>query len=397
MGVLSASSTVEHKRPYLRGVKVLVDGGMDIVPDIYIQPEHQRLCKSKVCPDTQDIPVIDLRELSNSGNRPKAIAAIGQACQKWGFFQVTNHGVPVATTEKMKEVAYEFFELPVEEKMAYHATSMSSKMTMYGTSFNPYEDKTFDWRDYLRHSCNPLSEENVSSWPANPPSYRQATHSTHTFLRFASLHFYKSSKAYSVSVCTSRETAVNYSEAVGSLCKSLLRALSESLGLSPEFLDAAFGTPNERFLLLNYYPPCPDPALALGLSSHSDVGGITILLQDATSGLQVLNDGQWIPVKPLPGAFVVNVGDQLQVLSNGKYKSVEHRVVLNSECPRLSIALFYNPSFNTVVSPVEELLDESHPPLYKEFTFSDYKKRFYAKLDGKACIRSVQTTVEASS
>ncbi|XP_024525160.1 protein DMR6-LIKE OXYGENASE 2 [Selaginella moellendorffii] len=364
MGVLSASSTVD-KRPYLGGVKVLVDGGMGIVPDIYIQPEHQRLCKSKVCPDTQDIPVIDLRELSNSGNRPKAIAAIGQACQKWGFFQVTNHGVPVATTEKMKEVAYEFFELPVEEKMVYHATSMSSKMTMYGTSFNPYEDKTFDWRDYLRHSCNPLSEENVSSWPANPPSYR--------------------------------ETAVNYSEAVGSLCKSLLRALSESLGLSPEFLDAAFGTPNERFLLLNYYPPCPDPALALGLSSHSDVGGITILLQDATSGLQVLNEGQWIPVKPLPGAFVVNVGDQLQVLSNGKYKSVEHRVVLNSECPRLSIALFYNPSFNTVVSPVEELLDESHPPLYKEFTFSDYKKRFYAKLDGKACIRSVQTTVEASS
>ena len=99
------------------------------------------------------------------------------------------------------------------------------------------------------------------------------------------------------------------------LCGKLMKVLSINLGLGEEQLQNAFGGENiGACLRVNFYPKCPQPDLTLGLSSHSDPGGMTLLLPDSNvPGLQVRKDGNWITVKPVPHAFIVNIGDQIQV------------------------------------------------------------------------------------
>jgi isopenicillin N synthase-like dioxygenase len=94
-----------------------------------------------------------------------------------------------------------------------------------------------------------------------------------------------------------------------------MKVLSINLGLGEEQLQNAFGGENiGACLRVNFYPKCPQPDLTLGLSSHSDPGGMTLLLPDSNvPGLQVRKDGNWITVKPVPHAFIVNIGDQIQV------------------------------------------------------------------------------------
>jgi isopenicillin N synthase-like dioxygenase len=96
------------------------------------------------------------------------------------------------------------------------------------------------------------------------------------------------------------------------LAQRLLSLISESLGLKPTYIQEVIGEPYQN-ISLNFYPPCPQPDLTLGLQSHSDLGAITLLLQDEVGGLQVRVDGDWIPVQPIPCALVVNLADQIEV------------------------------------------------------------------------------------
>nr|KAJ0186417.1 hypothetical protein LSAT_V11C900468440 [Lactuca sativa] len=126
-----------------------------------------------------------------------------------------------------------------------------------------------------------------------------------------------------------------YNDEVVKLCRQLMKVFSLNLGLEEDYLQNAFGGDEiSASLRVNFYPNCPQPDkyLTLGISPHSDPGGITILLpDDHVYGLQVRKDDAWVTVKPIPNAFIVNLADQLQklkVLSNAKYKSVEHRYML---------------------------------------------------------------------
>lgn len=97
------------------------------------------------------------------------------------------------------------------------------------------------------------------------------------------------------------------------LAQELLAVISEGLGLHPHYFEEAFQG-SRQLLHVNRYPPCPEPELALGTGSHSDPGGLTLLLQDAVVGLQVKKDGGWIAVQPVPHAILINLGDQMQVI-----------------------------------------------------------------------------------
>ena len=99
------------------------------------------------------------------------------------------------------------------------------------------------------------------------------------------------------------------------LCLRLLEAISESLGLEKDYINKALGK-HSQYLLVNYYPKCPEPELTYGLPAHADGSVITILLQDEMAGLQVLKDGKWIPVKTIPNTFTVNIGDAMQVIAH---------------------------------------------------------------------------------
>lgn len=111
-----------------------------------------------------------------------------------------------------------------------------------------------------------------------------------------------------------RGALLEYSKHVMELGNTLFGLLSEALGLSPTYLTD-IECNQGQILLCHYYPPCPEPELAIGTSQHSDSGFLTILLQDSIGGLQIHHDGAWVDVPPVPGAFIVNIGDLLQVWS----------------------------------------------------------------------------------
>ncbi|KAK3412441.1 hypothetical protein EUGRSUZ_I01191 [Eucalyptus grandis] len=155
-------------------------------------------------------------------------------------------------------------------------------------------------------------------------------------------------------------------------------AITEWINQWPEYPPGLrfdeFYKDQTSFIRLNHYPPCPVPHLALGLGRHKDSGALTILAQDDVEGLQVKkkSDGEWIVVKPIPDAFIINVGSIMQVWSNDIYESVEHRVMVNSKKERFSIPFFFNPSHYTMVQPLKELTDEHNPPKYRAYKWGKF-------------------------
>ena len=111
-----------------------------------------------------------------------------------------------------------------------------------------------------------------------------------------------------------REVVERYCEEQNKLAKKLMELISESLGLKPSYINESLGEECVQTFIANYYPSCPQPELAMGLVKHSDPVTLTVLLQDMNAGLQVLKDGQWITVKPIEGALIVNLGDHMEVI-----------------------------------------------------------------------------------
>ncbi|KAF7816617.1 protein DOWNY MILDEW RESISTANCE 6 [Senna tora] len=329
--------------------KVLSSGvPFSTLPASYIRPESDRPRLSDVS-TCHDVPIIDLA----SHDKPQLLRQIAQACKSYGFFQVINHGVDLDLVRDMEEVACEFFKLPVEEKMKLYSDDPSKTMRL-STSFNVKKETVHNWRDYLRLHCYPL-EKYVPEWPSNPSTFK--------------------------------ETVRKYCAEVRELGLRIEEYISESLGLEKDYITKVLGQQGQH-MAVNYYPACPEPELTYGLPGHTDPNALTILLQDLqVTGLQVLIDGKWVAVNPHPNAFVINIGDQLQALSNGIYKSVWHRAVVNAEKPRLSVASFLCPSDDALISPAKPLTQNESAAVYRGFTYEEYYKTFWSRnLDQEHCL-----------
>ncbi|KVI00984.1 Non-heme dioxygenase N-terminal domain-containing protein [Cynara cardunculus var. scolymus] len=298
------------------GVKGLAELKIKSLPALFIQPLEKRLDMSKVVPH-ESIPVIDM---SNSED-PEVEQRICDAAENWGFFQIVNHGVPASVLEDVKEATRRFFDLRADEKKKYLFKNSRTKNVRLVTSFIPEVDKVLEWKDYL--SCF-------------------------------------------------------YSE---SLIKRLLEVLMKRLGISELNETNEPILKGSRRINLNYYPVCPNPELTVGVGGHSDVSTLTVLLQDEIGGLYVrkLHSENWVHVPPIKGCLTINIGDALQIMSNGRYKSIEHQVVANGHENRISVPIFVNPRPSDVIGPLRETMRRGEKGLYKQVLYSDYVKHFYRK------------------
>lgn len=179
-----------------------------------------------------------------------------------------------------------------------------------------------------------------------------------------------------------RETMEEYRAELKKLAERVMEVMDENLGLPKGYMKKAFNGGegvNDAFFgtKVSHYPPCPQPELVTGLRAHTDAGGVILLFQDdQVGGLQILKDGEWIDVQPLRNSIVINTGDQIEVLSNGLYKSVWHRVLATPTGNRRSIASFYNPSLKATIAPAPELVEKANQEVdqstYPKFVFGDY-------------------------
>ncbi|BBM98303.1 salicylic acid 3-hydroxylase [Marchantia polymorpha subsp. ruderalis] len=327
----------------VRGVREMVESfRVREVPSYYVKPVNERRFtppSAAVLSMEQQIPCIDLEALSGQ----ELLSAIANACRDWGFFQVLNHGLPSQLVQNMAKQSSEFFAQPLEEKMKCSTPARVSGPVHFGGGGNR------DWRDVLKLNCAPASIVAKEYWPQRPAGFR--------------------------------DTMEEYSSQQQALAIRLLKLISESLGLESNYLVAACGEP-KVVMAINHYPPCPDPSLTMGIKAHSDPNTITMLLQDDVGGLQVFKEDRWIDVRPLPNALVINVGDQLQILSNGKYSSCLHRVVNNNRQARTSIATFFSPAHACIIGPAPGLVDEVNPAIYPNIVYADYIKAFYTQALG---------------
>ncbi|KAK7401737.1 hypothetical protein VNO78_13449 [Psophocarpus tetragonolobus] len=333
-------------------VQELAKHSLSNVPERYIQPQLEHIVlNSKEANHSLQIPVIDMHKLLSEQPGTSELDKLHLACKEWGFFQLINHGVSCSLVEKIKLEIQEFFNLPMSEKKRFWQSR--EHMEGFGQLYVVSEDQKLDWGDMFYMTTLP----NDSRMP-------------HLFSQLP---------------LPLRNTLELYSHKMKDLAMDIIAHMGRALKIEEKELRELFED-GIQMMRMNYYPPFPQPEKVIGLTNHSDGDGVTILLQvNEIQGLQIRKDGMWLPVKPLPNAFVVNVGDIMEIITNGIYRSIEHRATVNSEKERLSFATFYSPRKDGVIGPWPSLITEQAPALYKRIAVKKYFKDFFArKLEGKS-------------
>ncbi|KAM3301541.1 1-aminocyclopropane-1-carboxylate oxidase 1 [Capsicum chacoense] len=295
----------------------------------------------------ENFPIINLEKL-NGAERANTMGMIKDACENWGFFELVNHGIPHEVMDTVEKLTKGHYKKCMEQRFKELVASK-------GLEAVQAEVTDLDWEStfFLRH----LPVSNISDVPDLDDEYR--------------------------------EVMRDFAKRLEKLAEELLDLLCENLRLEKGYLKKAFyGTKGPNFgSKVSNYPPCPKPDLIKGLRAHTDAGGIVLLFQDdKVSGLQLLKDDQWIDVPPMRHSIVVNLGDQIEVITNGKYKSVMHRVIAQTDGTRMSLASFYNPGSDAVIYPAPTLVEkaaEESKQVYPKFLFDDYMK-LYAGLKFQA-------------
>nr|BAG15873.1 ACC oxidase [Bruguiera gymnorhiza] len=278
-----------------------------------------------------EIPVIRLDE-ADGEDRSKTMSLLHQACEKWGFFMVDNHGIDEVLMEKVKQLVNCHYEENLKE--SFYESEIANKLN------NNENTPDTDWESTFFIWHRPKS--NIHEIPKLPGN-----------------------------LCKAMD---EYIAQLIKLAEKLSELMCENLGLEKCHIKEAFSGSKGPSVgtKVAKYPQCPQPELVRGLREHTDAGGIILLLQDdRVPGLEFLKDGEWVEIPPSKNNTIfVNTGDQIEVLSNGRYKSALHRVMADKNGSRLSIATFYNPANDAIISPSPRLLYPNN------YSFQEYLKHY---------------------
>lgn len=322
----------------LQHIKPVDFASLQAVPDSHVWHDSS----FGACSDEHEnslVPVIDLED-SN------ATELIGQACETLGVFQLKNHGIPLSLIEEVESEAARFFALSARQKLK--ALRSPGGATGYGIArITPFFSK-YMWHEGFTIMGSPVDHVK-QLWP-------------HDHERFC-------------------DVMEDYQKKMKVLAERLTRLIFKSLNISDEEISWLSSTSNDSgstssvsaALQLNSYPPCPEPNQTMGLAPHTDTFLLTILHQTQTNGLQIFKDGVgWLPVPPVEGALVVNMGDLFHILTNARFTNVLHRVVVSGTQQRLSTAYFYGPPIDFILSPFSKVLNSAQAPHYRSVAVKEY-------------------------
>ncbi|KAJ4835499.1 hypothetical protein Tsubulata_015494, partial [Turnera subulata] len=301
-------------------------------PDEVVGQENSRVYQSFACLD-----YLKFRESNEHFN----LCTLSRACQEWGFFYVTNHGIPKDLFSEVLALLRPIFSLPTDSKLKLGPSSVLKTYTSHSTAFPYVESLRVSGPDFL--SSAKSSEKELFSEPNS---------------RFS-------------------EVLQEYGNNMSELSKKIVKVLLMSLGdgYDKKFYESEFSNCRGYMRIINYSPPESLEEEVEGLGMHTDIGCITILYQDMNGGLQVRSrEGQWLDIRPCENTLVVNVGDLFQAWSNERLRSSEHRVALRKTANRSSLAFFWHFEDGKVISAPDEIVGQENSRAYKPFVCLDYLK-----------------------
>lgn len=292
-------------------------------------------------PGNAALPLVDLAS-------PDAVAAIADACRDWGMFALTGHGIDPARAAECLVAIRRFFAMPAVDKQAL-ARSLDNPW-----GFNDREltknrrdrKQVFDIGPDTSDPDDPFG--GVTPWPPDADFAR--------IMR-------------------------GWKQTCAALSDRLIAMALVGLGEPAERAAAAFQPQSTGFLRLNCYPlgdplAGPDPRDgARSVHHHSDAGAITVLLVDGEPGLQVLRDGLWHNADGPPGSLIVNIGDMLEIWSNGLYRAPLHRVLAMQRRERFSAPYFHNPAYGATIAPLPGALALSGEPRFRPVSWAEFRRR----------------------
>jgi isopenicillin N synthase-like dioxygenase len=309
------------------------------------------------------LPVIDISGMSsrNIADRSEVGARLRATCLDKGFFYIRNHGVPETLVEYVFKEAAAFFALPAEEK-----ARVDKSKSKANRGYEPLQGQT------LEAGAPPDLKEGFYIGPEHKPDDP----------RVAAGMFNHGSNQWPAQQPNFRSVMLAYLDVMLDLSARMMRGMALSLDL-PEDYFAGFCADAMANVRLLHYPP--QPALARpgqkGAGAHTDFGGLTLLRQDDVGGLQVWDqesDG-WIHADPLPGTFIVNLGDMIARWTNDRYRSTVHRVVNASGRERYSVPFFYSGNFTHKVECIPTCLAPGDTPKYSPTTVEAHMREMYSR------------------
>jgi isopenicillin N synthase-like dioxygenase len=307
-----------------------------------------------------EIPSLDLADFTSGTADQKAafVKKLGDAYENIGFVAIKNHGLSKELQDRLYQSIKDFFSLPDEVKKQYEKPEIGYQRGYTGKGKEHAKGRnTGDLKEFyhvgqelsLIPDSDPVKAEYPENlWPSEIPQFQQ--------------------------------DAIEAYQTLENAGKAMLKAIALNLELPEDYFEDKVVHGNSILRQIHYFPienPAEVPADAVRAAEHGDINLITLLMGASADGLQVLRrDGAWIPITALPEQLVVNVGDMLERLTNGRLKSTIHRVVNppteKMGTSRYSIPFFMHPRSEMDLTCLENCIDEAHPKQFTDVTAGEF-------------------------
>jgi len=288
-------------------------------------------------PGFAPVPLVDL-----SAPHDRVVTAIAEACEHWGMFRIAEHGFGQTVMERFLLEMRRFFNHPPAEKLALSRT-LDNPWGYFDRELTKNirdRKEIFDIGPLRGSGSDPFAGQ--TPWPPSDSDFSKCM--------------------------------TDWVERCEELSARLVRLVFIGLGEAEAMAEHAFSPASTSFLRLNRFP-AGQGGEGRGIHHHSDSGALTVLLVDDVPGLQVLHEGRWHDVIAEPGALLVNIGDMIEVWSNGLYRAPLHRVLAMEGRTRHSAPYFFNPSYSATVAPLLSVTARSGGARFRPISWAEFRRR----------------------